>query len=307
VAATHHINMNRGPTDPPFVAALVRMERVEFLRPIQVGDVVDADSEVTFTSDRSCEVRVTIESVGMFRGDPERRLTTTAYLWFVATYMHPETNALTSSKMPPIPMTPEEQESGLMRYNRQKSERVGYVPSKSQPPVFMALPIRKTQLFDTNTVRSSQSMLCHLVNVDECDMFKHMRGGAIMKLVDEVAAITALRHCKSLCVTASVDACNFNRSIPLGAYVYLDSYVTYTSTKSLETEVVFHAGWVDFTTGETVMVFNAINALITNVSIDGKGRPLEVRQLKLETDDEKRVFEEGRKRHELRVKNRNTH
>jgi acyl-coenzyme A thioesterase 7 len=305
VAATRHINLNRGLTDLPLVAVLVRMEKVQFLRPIQIGDVVDADSEITFTSDRSCEVRVTVRSVGMFRGDPERRLSTMAFLWFVAAYIHPETQALTASRMmPPVKMTPEEHKSGIMRYNKQKSDRVHYAPSKSQPPVFIAPPNPTMKLFDTDTVRSSQSTYMYLVNLDDCDMFKNMRGGAIMKLADELAGITAFRHCKNNCVTATVDACNFNRSIPLGAYVYMDGYMTYTSGKSMEVEIVVHAGWVDLATGETVMVYNVVNAIFTFVSIDGKGRPLNVRELKLETDDERKVFEEGQKRHELRVKDR---
>ena len=45
---------------------------------------------------------------------------------------------------------------------------------------------------------------------------------------------------QSLCVTASVDACNFRVPIPAGSSVFFDSYVTFTSEKSMEIEVVVH-------------------------------------------------------------------
>ena len=41
--------------------------QVAFLSPIHVGDVVEVDSEVTFTSERSCEVCVTIEAMSIMK------------------------------------------------------------------------------------------------------------------------------------------------------------------------------------------------------------------------------------------------
>ncbi|KAK3565158.1 hypothetical protein QTP86_000356 [Hemibagrus guttatus] len=42
------------------------------------------------------------------------------------------------------------------------------------------------------------------------------RSGVTMKLMDEVAGIVAVRHCKTNVVTASVDAINFHRKIKKG-------------------------------------------------------------------------------------------
>ena len=41
--------------------------QVDFRLPIRVGDVVEVDSEVTFTSEHSCEVCVTIEKMSTMK------------------------------------------------------------------------------------------------------------------------------------------------------------------------------------------------------------------------------------------------
>lgn len=44
----------------------------------------------------------------------------------------------------------------------------------------------------------------------------YLFAGVTMKLMDEVAGIVAVRHCKTNVVTASVDAINFHRKIKKG-------------------------------------------------------------------------------------------
>uniref|UniRef100_A0A8C4QCY5 Thioesterase domain-containing protein n=1 Tax=Eptatretus burgeri TaxID=7764 RepID=A0A8C4QCY5_EPTBU len=49
-----------------------------------------------------------------------------------------------------------------------------------------------------------------------CYRFVHPPAWVTMKLMDEVAGIVAVRHCKSNVVTACVDAMNFHRKLKLG-------------------------------------------------------------------------------------------
>lgn len=49
--------------------------------------------------------------------------------------------------------------------------------------------------------------------------------GVTMKLMDEVAGIVAVRHCKTNIVTASVDAINFHRKIKKGNEEKLQTFI----------------------------------------------------------------------------------
>jgi len=298
IAATRHINMHKDPSHPPCVAALARMEKVDFHTPISVGDVVEVDSEVTFTSARSCEVCVTIETISTMRGDMKRRLATTAHLWFVPIYQDLESGDQKIAQMPPLINQPTNQAAaGKARYEAQLQARSIYKPAHLKLPVFMATT---RGIFDKGTVRNSQIMMTHFVNVTDCDMFRQMRGGAIMKLADEACGSTAFAHSESVCVTASVDACNFRVPIPAGAVVFFDSYVTFTSDRSMEIEVVVHHGGLNSRTMELEIFHNSFNALYTFIPIDIQGKAKPSRQLILETDSERDVFEQGRDRYELR-------
>ena len=62
----------------------------------------------------------------------------------------------------------------------------------------------------------AQSSLIHLAGVTDCNYANFVNGGVTMKLMDEVAGITAFKHCKTSVVTASMDAVNFHQPIPRG-------------------------------------------------------------------------------------------
>jgi len=301
IAATRHINTRRDTTLPPCVAALARMEKVDFLSPIHVGEVVEVDSDVTFTSEHSCEVCVTVEKIGTTMGNMERQLSTTAYLWFVPVYQDPETGDRKTAKMPPLyGLTAEQESRRRARYETQRASRSKYNPTRQQLPHFMATA---RGILPKGTVGNSQLMMKHVVNVIDCDMFNQSRGGMLMKLADEACAVTAWIHSESFCVTASVDACNFRVPIPAGSVVTLNSYVTFTSDKSIEVEVVVHHESHNFKTSTaTEFCNNSFNALYTFIPIDMKGKPLPVRPLVPGTDQEREAFEKGRQRYADRKK-----
>ena len=64
------------------VAVTASMDRVEFLSPIKVGQVVHLTARLTWVGRTSMEVRVDVDSEDMVSGD--RHETSTAYLTFVA-------------------------------------------------------------------------------------------------------------------------------------------------------------------------------------------------------------------------------
>ena len=73
-------------------------------------------------------------------------------------------------RMPPLKYaTPEIEAARRLRYERQLKERSEYQPAHKQLPIFMALQAK--EMFPKGTVRSSQTMMTHFVNVTDCDMF----------------------------------------------------------------------------------------------------------------------------------------
>lgn len=124
-------------------------------------------------------------------------------------------------------------------------------------------------------------------------------GGTIMAWIDTAAAICAFRHCRCLCVTASMDALSFVAPVKLGHIVILKASVNYTGKTSMEIGVKVIAE--DPLTGKTS---HTSSAYLTFVAVDGKGGTLPVVSVIPETPEEKRRFAAAQKRRDQRLQNR---
>lgn len=124
-------------------------------------------------------------------------------------------------------------------------------------------------------------------------------GGTIMSWVDIAAAIAAQRHCNKQVVTASIDGLNFVAPVYKGWVVNLKASVNFTARTSMEIGVRIDAE--NPQTGET---FHTATAYTTFVALDSHGKPAPVPGLILETETEKRRFEEARVRREQRLASR---
>ncbi|KAF7236179.1 Cytosolic acyl coenzyme A thioester hydrolase [Varanus komodoensis] len=79
-----------------------------------------------------------------------------------------------------------------------------------------------------------------------------------------------------------------------GSVITISGRMTFTSNKSMEIEVFVDADpFVD----EPQERYRAVSAFFTYVSLSKEGRPLPVPQLVVETEDERRRFEEGKGRY----------
>ncbi|WP_409305140.1 acyl-CoA thioesterase [Peribacillus sp. SCS-155] len=126
-----------------------------------------------------------------------------------------------------------------------------------------------------------------------------MFGGKLMAYIDDVAAISAMRHSRKMVVTASTDSVDFLHPIYKGNSVCLEAFVTYTGRSSMEIMVKVIAE--DLLTG--VRNICAISFL-TFVAIDENGKPTPVPRLIPRTETEKNLFETGKARAEARKKRR---
>ena len=119
-----------------------------------------------------------------------------------------------------------------------------------------------------------------------------MLGGAVMHLIDIAGAITALRHARTLMVTAAVDGLEFLNPIRVGDFIVLKARVTAVFKTSLEVEVqVFSERAL---TGKRQKTSRAYLTFVTTLGQDGTRA--EVPALIAETDEDKRLMEAARVR-----------
>jgi acyl-CoA hydrolase len=130
---------------------------------------------------------------------------------------------------------------------------------------------------------------------EHANMLGTVHGGEIMKLVDEVAAICAMRHAQRTCVTLSVDSMTFRSAVHVGEVIQLDACVQYVGRTSMEI-------------GVEVLAEDPIRGVVTHtnsahlvfVAIGEDGNPVEVPRLILETDQDREHFSAGERRQRLR-------
>lgn len=119
-------------------------------------------------------------------------------------------------------------------------------------------------------------------------------GGRLLQWMDTTAAISAHRHCKRVCVTATVNNVSFNNPVKQGSIVTLEAKVSRAFNTSME---VFIDVFVeDQVTGERKKCNEAI---YTFVAIDQNGSPLPVPELIPETEQEKDRYDGALRRRQL--------
>ena len=142
---------------------------------------------------------------------------------------------------------------------------------------------------------ASQSSVSELMMPHHVNNLGHVFGGVILAMVDRAAAVTAMRHSRRHCVTVSIDRVDFREPIYAGELVTCQALVTFVGRTSMEIGVRVLAE--NLLTGAER---HTNTCFLTFVAIDDQSRPVPVRPLKLETDEEQQRFHEGRRRREVR-------
>jgi acyl-CoA hydrolase len=117
----------------------------------------------------------------------------------------------------------------------------------------------------------------HMQNI-RGDLF----GGELMALVDQAAAVAAIRHAGGPAVTASIDRVDFRERIPVGSLVSCEATVDFVGRSSMDITVEVYAERVS--TGERR---HTNRAHVVFVAIDENGKPKRVPRLVPETDEER--------------------
>lgn len=114
-------------------------------------------------------------------------------------------------------------------------------------------------------------------------------GGVVMKLMDEVGAMSAMRFAGETCVTARVEGLDFTRPIPRGEIAVVEAWAYRAGRSSIRVRVVVDRE--DPRTGERE---RTCESCFVFVAVDEDGAPIAVPELKSPTDRDRRLEESGR-------------
>lgn len=127
----------------------------------------------------------------------------------------------------------------------------------------------------------------HMQNV-RGDLF----GGELMALVDQAAAVAAIRHAGGPAVTASIERVDFRERIPVGALVTCAATVDYVGNSSMDITVEVYSERVS--SGEKR---HTHTAHVVFVALDEDGRPRRVPRLVPETAEERERYARAAEAH----------
>lgn len=150
-----------------------------------------------------------------------------------------------------------------------------------------------------NTQEKSLTMTV-LMTPDMANFSGHVHGGALLKLLDEVAYACAARYSRHYVVTAALDQVFFKQQVNVGELVTFYANVNYVGFSSMEVGVKVVAENLR-TDGKR----HTTSCYFTMVAMDDDGKPTKVPRLILETDLEKQYNAEAILRKQMRQENLN--
>ena len=145
-------------------------------------------------------------------------------------------------------------------------------------------------------VQESSVIMAQQMNPQDANPAGNVHGGVIMKLIDTAAGAVAIRHARSNAVTASIDRLDFFHPVFVGDFVTLRASLNFVGRTSMEVGVRVESE--NLMTGERR---HTSTAYLTYVALDGRGQPLPLPPMILETDEEKRRNREAKVRRETRL------
>src|SRR5436189_3520933 len=132
-------------------------------------------------------------------------------------------------------------------------------------------------------VSESTAVLVKWMGIGDANSAGYVHGGVVMKLCDEAAGISAIRHSRRRVVTAAMDRMAFILPVNVGDLLTCTASVNAAWRTSMEVGVRVEAE--NPRTGERR---HTSTAYLTMVAMDDEGRPTPVPPLAPETETESR-------------------
>ena len=145
-------------------------------------------------------------------------------------------------------------------------------------------------------VSESQSERSEIIFPGDANGLGNLFGGKLMQYIDLVGAMAASRHARAITVTASMDHLDFVAPVHVGDLLILKASVNRAFRTSMEVGVkAMVEDW------QLRKLRHVSSAYITFVAMDRQGNGVVVPQLELETDHERRRWEDAGRRREMRA------
>jgi uncharacterized protein (TIGR00369 family) len=155
-------------------------------------------------------------------------------------------------------------------------------------------------LLPARSPEETKLTLTQLMLPEHSNSLGNVHGGVILKLCDECGGIIAARHARHPAVTVTVDSVTFHKPVLLGRLLLVHGRITWVGRTSIETELCVESE--NLLTGERELT-NA--AYFVYVALGADRRPIEAPPLRLESEEDRQRFEEGRLRQAARLARRN--
>jgi acyl-CoA hydrolase len=252
------------------------MDDLDFLHPVYLGEVVTVSSQVEYIGRASLEVGVEVYSEHPRTGIA--RKTTSSHLAFIAL----------DEREQPRPV-------GTVITAASDAERVAHATAAARKAARTAR-VRDAGPADAMTTFEGQAVghsveLSRLVMPEDALSGTLMFAGKLLAVLDEIAAISAIRYCHLPTVTASLDTVYFHHPLRVGEVAHLRAVLTHVGRSSMEIGVR-----VDGEDPRTGQRRHTCTAFLTMVHLDADGRPAPVPALTPQTPEERRLWREAEAR-----------
>lgn len=137
----------------------------------------------------------------------------------------------------------------------------------------------------------------HLILPPDTNHHGTIFGGKVLAYIDEVAAITSMKHVGGNTVTVSIDSVDFLSPARVGDILELEGIVVYTGNTSITVFVRVTSFQVK--TGKSTLT---TESFVTMVAVDDDGKPRQVPQVVIESEEQRRLYEQVKHQRELKLK-----
>ncbi|WP_025028985.1 acyl-CoA thioesterase [Caldalkalibacillus mannanilyticus] len=152
-----------------------------------------------------------------------------------------------------------------------------------------------TEQLQPKFVKESRAVKSSYVLPPDTNNYRTLFGGKLMAYIDDIAAISAIRHARKQVVTASTDSVDFLHPIKEGQSVCLESFVTWTHKTSMEVFVKVIAE--ELLTGDRKI---CATSFLTFVALGEDGIPAPVPKVIPESPEEIELHNTAPRRAEAR-------
>jgi len=155
------------------------------------------------------------------------------------------------------------------------------------------------EAFRGKTVLRSATTVAQVTLPDMANPAGFVHGGELVKMIDNAAGVAAARHSQKNIVLARVAEIQFLHPVRVGSFVLIDARLTFTARSTMEVTVN-----LDAESPRSGKRRRAVTAVLIMVALDEKGRPAEVPPLLISTEEQQRLYEQGKNRYEAYKKSK---